>query len=67
MKALVLDFDGVLSDSAREAFLVARRAYLDLLPDSPLADEPEGPLLDPASRNHVRRPSRSRRCSRAAS
>jgi phosphoglycolate phosphatase-like HAD superfamily hydrolase len=34
MKALVMDFDGVVSDSAREAFIVAVRAYLDLLPDS---------------------------------
>jgi phosphoglycolate phosphatase-like HAD superfamily hydrolase len=47
MKALVLDFDGVISDSAREAFLVARRAYLDLLPESPLAAAEEGALFEP--------------------
>ena len=34
MNALVLDFDGVLSDSAREAFAVAWRALLDVDPDS---------------------------------
>ena len=41
MKLLALDFDGVLSDSAREAFAVARRTYGELRPDSPLhrADE----------------------------
>ncbi|RIL00298.1 MAG: hypothetical protein DCC71_18725 [Proteobacteria bacterium] len=41
MKLLSLDFDGVLSDSAREAFAVARRTYLALRPASPLraADE----------------------------
>lgn len=43
MKLLALDFDGVLADSAREAFAVARRAYGELRPDSPLrrADEAE--------------------------
>lgn len=35
MKALVLDFDGVISDSAPEAFVVALRTYVDLKPDSP--------------------------------
>ncbi len=41
MKLLALDFDGVLSDSAREAFAVARRTYGELQPESPLrrADE----------------------------
>jgi phosphoglycolate phosphatase-like HAD superfamily hydrolase len=41
VKLLALDFDGVVSDSAREAFAVARETYLDLRPDSPLrhADE----------------------------
>jgi phosphoglycolate phosphatase-like HAD superfamily hydrolase len=33
----VLDFDGVIFDSARESFTVARRSYLDLRPDSSLA------------------------------
>ena len=36
MKLLALDFDGVISDSAREAFAVARRTYLALRPDSTL-------------------------------
>lgn len=41
MKLLALDFDGVVADSAREAFVVARRTYLDLRPGSALraADE----------------------------
>jgi len=34
MKALVMDFDGVVSDSAREAFIVAVRTYIDLRPES---------------------------------
>ncbi len=37
MKALVLDFDGVIADSSREAFAVALRAYVALHHDSPLA------------------------------
>lgn len=37
MKALVLDFDGVIADSSREAFVVALRAYVALRPGSPLA------------------------------
>ncbi len=37
MKALVLDFDGVISDSAREAFVVARRTWDALRPGSGLA------------------------------
>ena len=44
MKALVLDFDGVLFDSVRESFTVARRAYLDLCPASPLARRDEREL-----------------------
>ena len=36
MKALVLDFDGVISDSVGEVFIVARRTYLELCPDSEL-------------------------------
>lgn len=36
MKALVLDFDGVLSDSAREAFGVAWETYGELRPNSRL-------------------------------
>jgi phosphoglycolate phosphatase-like HAD superfamily hydrolase len=37
MKALVLDFDGVISNSAPEAFLVAVRTYADLRPASDLS------------------------------
>jgi phosphoglycolate phosphatase-like HAD superfamily hydrolase len=37
MKALVLDFDGVISDSAPEAFLVAVRTYAELRPESDFA------------------------------
>jgi len=40
MKVLVMDFDGVVSDSVHEAFIVAIRTFLDLYPDSPL--EPAG-------------------------
>lgn len=36
MKALVLDFDGVISDSAPESFVVALRTYLELRPESRL-------------------------------
>jgi phosphoglycolate phosphatase-like HAD superfamily hydrolase len=36
MKLLALDFDGVIADSAPEAFEVARRTYLELRPASPL-------------------------------
>lgn len=38
MKLLALDFDGVISDSAREAFVVALRAYRELRPDSSLPE-----------------------------
>ncbi len=38
MQALVLDFDGVLADSAPEIFTVAWRSYLDLIPGSGLAE-----------------------------
>jgi phosphoglycolate phosphatase-like HAD superfamily hydrolase len=44
VKLLALDFDGVVSDSAREAFVVARRTYTDLRPGSPLRDAAEEPL-----------------------
>jgi phosphoglycolate phosphatase-like HAD superfamily hydrolase len=43
VKLLSLDFDGVLSDSAREAFVVALRAWRALRPGSPLG------ARDPAS------------------
>ncbi len=35
---VAFDFDGVLSDSAREAFVVALRTYARLCPDSPIAE-----------------------------
>jgi phosphoglycolate phosphatase-like HAD superfamily hydrolase len=38
MRALVLDFDGVISDSAPEAFVVALRTFVTLRPDSPHRD-----------------------------
>jgi phosphoglycolate phosphatase-like HAD superfamily hydrolase len=41
MKTLALDFDGVISDSAPEAFVVALRTYVALRPDSRLAARPE--------------------------
>jgi len=50
VRVLALDFDGVVSDSAPEAFLVALRAYLALRPASPLRDAlaslEEGGALD---------------------
>jgi phosphoglycolate phosphatase-like HAD superfamily hydrolase len=38
MKLLVLDFDGVIADSGREAFAVARATYLGLRPGSRLRE-----------------------------
>ncbi len=38
MRALILDFDGVIADSSREVFVVAMRAYVALRPGAPLAD-----------------------------
>ena len=38
MKVLALDFDGVVSDSAIESFMVAVRTYVALDPDCALAD-----------------------------
>jgi phosphoglycolate phosphatase-like HAD superfamily hydrolase len=46
MRALVLDFDGVISDSAREAFVVALRTHCELHPFSALVPALE--RLDPA-------------------
>jgi phosphoglycolate phosphatase-like HAD superfamily hydrolase len=43
MKALALDFDGVLSDSAREAFAVALRTFAALRPRARLARAAERP------------------------
>ncbi len=39
MKALVLDFDGVISDSAPEAFQVALETYRDLGPETALSGQ----------------------------
>lgn len=39
MKSLVVDFDGVIADSARESFAVALATYRDLRPDSRLTHE----------------------------
>lgn len=58
MKALVLDFDGVISDSAPEAFVVALQTYADLCPGTSLQKkrvrldrdepwDPEGIQADP--------------------
>jgi phosphoglycolate phosphatase-like HAD superfamily hydrolase len=42
MRLLALDFDGVLSDSAPEAFVVSLRTYAALRPASPLARDAAG-------------------------
>ena len=39
MELLALDFDGVISDSAPESFLVALRTYCELRPQSRLVRE----------------------------
>jgi len=36
VKVLALDFDGVICDSAREAFIVAVRAFAEIFPEHPL-------------------------------
>jgi len=41
VQVLALDFDGVISDSAPEAFSVALRTYSDLRPESPLQETEE--------------------------
>jgi len=41
MRVLALDFDGVISDSAREAFSVALRTYSSLRPGPPLQETEE--------------------------
>ena len=46
MKALVLDFDGVISDSAREAFAVALRTYAGLTPESTLEERDREALYE---------------------
>lgn len=48
MKLLALDFDGVVSDSAPEAFVVALRAYLSLWPKSRLRSYSDPFLVDVA-------------------
>lgn len=48
MRLLALDFDGVISDSAPEAFVVALRTWCALHPDSSLREAAAG-LLDAAT------------------
>ncbi len=45
MRVLALDFDGVISDSAREAFAVALRTHAALEPGSPFAGREEDAAL----------------------
>ena len=44
MKALVLDFDGVIAESAPEAFRVAHETFLSLRPDAALRERPRDAL-----------------------
>ena len=58
MKALVLDFDGVVADSAPEAFVVALRTHCALSPGSRLCEvlarlDPRRPRQDPLYRAFV--------------
>jgi phosphoglycolate phosphatase-like HAD superfamily hydrolase len=43
MKVLALDFDGVIADSAPEAFAVALQTYADVFPDGGLGPQQEDP------------------------
>ena len=58
MKALALDFDGVIVDSSREVHVVALRTYLVLEPRSRLRRflGPEGPSSDPSAHDFARDP-----------
>ena len=47
MRALALDFDGVISDSAREAFSVALRTFAEIWPASSLARARPSPDAEP--------------------
>jgi phosphoglycolate phosphatase-like HAD superfamily hydrolase len=52
VRALVLDFDGVISDSAREAFALALHTHCELRPASPLREvlarlDPSRPEAEP--------------------
>ena len=47
MSFLALDFDGVVSNSARETFVTGLRSYLQLEPESRLADHPCNRNLHP--------------------
>ena len=52
-RLVVLDFDGVIADSAPEAFVVALRTWLALRPESPLrrrGELPAGPAAPPPDR-----------------
>jgi phosphoglycolate phosphatase-like HAD superfamily hydrolase len=54
MRGLVLDFDGVIFDSAPEAFLVARRTYAEVGPPLPAESRlPAASDLRSTSRNDV--------------
>lgn len=44
MRGIVLDFDGVIADSARECFAVALRTYLELCPASALGAQASADL-----------------------
>lgn len=58
MKALALDFDGVIVDSSREVHVVALRTYLALQPRSRLRRflGPVGPSSDPSAHDFGRDP-----------
>jgi phosphoglycolate phosphatase-like HAD superfamily hydrolase len=51
---LALDFDGVISDSAPEAFLVALRTYADMRRESRLRGHLEALLADGATADRIR-------------
>jgi phosphoglycolate phosphatase-like HAD superfamily hydrolase len=53
VRGLVLDFDGVIFDSAPEAFLVARQTYAELGPAVPTGEQLPAPDLSGASRESV--------------
>jgi len=45
VKVLALDFDGVICDSAGEAFIVATRTFAEVFPELPLGPAAEGSAL----------------------
>jgi phosphoglycolate phosphatase-like HAD superfamily hydrolase len=53
-RILALDFDGVISDSAPECFWIALRTYLEMRPDSRLANTSSGAAIqDPLPRRET--------------